>query len=83
MTEVLGGNAQQMIRSTVERILKLEEEKAAVNTDIKELYLEAKGNGLDPRMLRKVVRLAKMDEQKRAEEIAVLDSYIHSLGFLE
>ena len=84
MTEIetLGGNAQSKLKSIVERIERLEEDKAAVVSDIKEVYLEAKGNGFDTKVLRKVIRLRRMDKAKRQEEEALIDLYLSAIGGL-
>lgn len=84
MTEIetLGGNAQSQLKSIVERIERLEEDKAAVVSDIKEVYLEAKGNGFDTKVLRKVIRLRRMDKAKRQEEEALIDLYLSAIGGL-
>lgn len=79
-TDVLGGNAQTQLRSIVERVERLEEDKAGVMGDLKEVYGEAKGNGLDVKIIRKVVRLRKQDRAKRAEEEAILDLYMSAIG---
>ncbi|MBV9510806.1 MAG: DUF2312 domain-containing protein, partial [Caulobacteraceae bacterium] len=65
-----------------ERIERLEEDKAAVANDLKEVYAEAKGNGFDTKILRKVVRLRKQDKAKRQEEDALLDLYLSAIGGL-
>jgi uncharacterized protein (UPF0335 family) len=78
--EILMTNNQ--IKALVERIEKLEEEKAAIAEDIKEVYAEAKGNGFDPKIIKKVIALRKQDAQKRAEEQAVLATYMDALGML-
>jgi uncharacterized protein (UPF0335 family) len=72
--------AKDQLRSIVERIERLEEEKAALSEDIKEVYAEAKGNGFDTKTLRTVVRLRKQDSSERAEQEALLDLYMHALG---
>lgn len=72
--------AQGQLRSVVERIERLEEEKAAIAGDIKEIYAEAKANGFDTKILRKVIRLRKVDRAEREEEEALLDLYLHALG---
>ena len=72
--------AGAQLKSIVERIERLEEEKKALADDIKDVYAEAKANGFDVKQLRAVVRIRKMDQQKRAEELAVLDLYLHALG---
>lgn len=74
--------AQGQLRSIVERIERLEEEKAAIAADIKEVYAEAKGNGFDTKILRKVVRLRKVDTAERQEEEALMDVYMAALGML-
>ena len=72
--------AQGQLRSLVERIEKLEEEKKAIAGDIKEVYAEAKANGFDTKVMRKVISLRKKDSAERAEEEAILDLYLHALG---
>jgi uncharacterized protein (UPF0335 family) len=72
--------AADQLRAIVERIERLEEEKAALSEDIKEVYAEAKGNGFDTKILRTVVRLRKQDSSERAEQDALLDLYLHALG---
>jgi uncharacterized protein (UPF0335 family) len=72
--------AKDQLRSIIERIERLEEEKAALSEDIKEVYAEAKGNGFDTKTLRTVVRLRKQDSSERAEQEALLDLYMHALG---
>ena len=76
------GIAQGQLRSIVERIERLEEEKAALAADIKEVYAEAKGNGFDVKILRKIIRLRKVDRVEREEEEALLDVYMAALGML-
>lgn len=74
--------AQGQLRSFVERIERLEEEKTAIAADIKEIYAEAKGNGFDTKTLRKVISLRKKDTAERQEEEAMLELYLHALGML-
>ena len=64
----------------VERIERLEEEKAALSADIKEVYAEAKGHGFDVKILRKVVRIRKMDAAERSSEEEMLDLYLSAVG---
>lgn len=78
--DVLNGTAQTQLKTVVERIERLEEDKAAVMTDIKEVYAEAKGNGFDVKIIRKTIRLRKQDKVKRQEEEALLDLYLSALG---
>jgi uncharacterized protein (UPF0335 family) len=68
------------LKAFIERIERLEEEKAALGDDIKAVYAEAKSNGYDPKIMRKIVRLRKMDETKRREEEEILDLYLAALG---
>ena len=74
--------AKDLIRSVVERVEKLEEEKKAISDDIKDVYTEAKGNGLDVKALRAVVRLRRQDADERAEQEAVLEVYLAALGMI-
>ncbi len=80
MPDASGGIAVARLKSFIERVEKLEEEKANLLTDIKELYAEAKGTGFDTKAMRKIVRLRKMDRQKRQEEEAMLALYKEALG---
>ena len=70
------------LRSIVERIERLEEEKKTISDDIKEVYAEAKANGYDVKVLRKAVALRKRDANERAEEEAILDLYMQAIGEL-
>lgn len=70
------------LQSIVERIERLETEKAAIANDIKDVYTEAKGNGFDAKILKQVIALRKKDSAKRAEEQAVLATYMSALGML-
>lgn len=81
MAEVIGIAGEQL-RQFVARIERLEEEKAALAADIREVYAEAKGNGFDTKVLRQVIRLRKMDKAEREEMQAVLDLYMEALGDL-
>ena len=78
MSEV-GGVAADRLRSFIERIERLEEEKAALAADIKEIYSEAKGNGFDTKVIRMIVRLRKMDQSDRQEQEQILDLYKRAL----
>ena len=75
-----GGVAAGQLRSFVERIERLEEEKKGVADDIRDVFAEAKGNGYDTKVMRQVVRLRKKDAAERQEEEALLDLYMHALG---
>lgn len=72
--------AKDQLKSIVERVERLEEEKAALGGDIKEVYAEAKGHGFDTKIVRQVVRLRKMDTTEREERDALLDLYMSALG---
>ena len=74
--------AKDHLKAFVERIERLEEDKAAVAADIKEVFAETKGEGFDVKILRKVVRLRKQDNAKRQEEEALLDLYLSAIGGL-
>ncbi len=76
-------SAKDQLRAFVARIERLEEEKAALAVDLREVYAEAKGNGFDAKALRTVIRMRKQDETKRREEEAVLTTYLHALGMAE
>jgi uncharacterized protein (UPF0335 family) len=80
--EVLNATAQTRLKTIIERIERLEDDKAAVANDIKEVFAEAKGEGFDVKILRKVVRLRKQDKAKRLEEEAILDLYLSAIGGL-
>ena len=78
--DVMTAAAQGRLRTIIERIERLEEDKAAVAADIKEVFAEAKGEGYDVKVLRKVVRIRKQDKAKRQEEEAILDLYLSAIG---
>jgi uncharacterized protein (UPF0335 family) len=78
--DVLNASAQGQLRAIIERIERLEEDKAAVANDLKEVFAEAKGNGFDVKILRKVIRIRKQDRAKRQEEEALLDLYLSAIG---
>ena len=67
-------------RPVIERIERLEEEKAALAADIREIYAEAKGVGFDPKIMRQVIKLRKLDTAELQEQDALLDTYKHALG---
>jgi uncharacterized protein (UPF0335 family) len=72
--------AQDQLRSILERVERLEEEKAAIAADIKEIYAEAKGNGFCTKTLRKIVAIRKQDHNERMEQEAILSLYLDALG---
>ena len=79
MVEV-GGIARERLKSFIERIENLEEEKSALTADIREIYSEAKGIGLDIKTLRQIVRLRKLDSLDRQQQEELLDLYKNALG---
>ena len=80
--DIMGANAQGRLRGIIERLERLDEDKAAVMDDMKEVFAEAKGEGYDVKTLRKVLRINKMDKAKRQEEEAILDLYLSALGLI-
>ncbi|MDD9910345.1 MAG: DUF2312 domain-containing protein [Ahrensia sp.] len=74
--------ARDQLRSIVERIERLEEEKKAIADDIRDVYAEAKANGFDVKTLRQVVRLRKVEVAERQEQEAMLDLYLSALGMI-
>ena len=83
MAEATGagvGIARDQLKSVIERIERLEEEKQAIADDIKEVYAEAKGNGFDTKIIRQVIRIRKQDSAERQEQEALLDVYLAALG---
>jgi len=75
----VGGIAGERLRVFVERVERLEEEKAALAADIKEVYAEAKGVGFDIKILRKIISLRKLDKSDRQEQEELLDIYMRAL----
>ena len=78
----VGGIAGDQLRSIIERIERLEEDKKAIAEDIKEVFAEAKGNGFDVKALRQIIRLRKVELAEREEQEMVLDTYMRALGML-
>jgi len=74
------GFAAGQLKSLIERIERLEEEKGALGADIREVYSEAKGHGFDTKIMRQVVRLRRLESSERQEQEAVLDLYLAALG---
>ena len=79
MSEV-GGVAGDRLRSLIERIERLEEEKETISVDVREVYAEAKATGFDPKVMRQIVRLRKMESDDRTEQEALLEIYNEALG---
>ena len=78
----VGGIAGDRLKSFVERIERLEEERKALSNDIKEVYAEAKGTGFDVKIMRQVIRLRRMDKDDLDEQETLLDVYRRALGML-
>ena len=78
--DILNQAAQGQLKSIIERIERLEQEKSEIAEQIKEVFAEAKGNGFDVKILRKVVRIRKQDRAKRLEDEAILDLYLSAMG---
>ncbi len=78
----VGGIAGERLRSFIERIERLEEEKRTLAADIKEVYGEAKGNGFDAKIMRQLIRLRRMDKDDLDEQESLLDVYKRALGML-
>jgi uncharacterized protein (UPF0335 family) len=78
----VGNNSAAQLKAYIERIEKLEEEKQAIATDIKDVYAEAKSSGYDAPALRAIVKMRKEDASKRQEREALIDTYMNALGML-
>jgi len=81
--ENLHQSAKDHLRAFIERIERLEEEKAALAEDIREVYAEAKSSGFDTKALRTIIRLRKQDDHERMEQEALLATYMHALGMIK
>ena len=79
MVEV-GGIAAERLRQLIERIERLEDEKAALAADIREIYAEAKAVGFDAKIMRQIIKLRKMDTADQQELEALIDTYKQALG---
>jgi len=76
----VGGIAGEKLKSYIERIERLEEEKAALTGDIRDIYAEAKGTGFDAKVMRQIVRLRRMEAADRREQEELLDLYKRAIG---
>ena len=74
--------SKEQIRSIIERVERMEEEKKTISDDIKDVYSEAKGNGYDVKALRTIIRMRKQDANERQEAETILETYLHALGML-
>jgi len=75
----VGGIAGHILRSFIERIERLEEEKKALQEDIRDVFKEAKMSGFDPKIMRQVIRLRKLDRHDREEQEYLLDTYLRAI----
>ena len=78
----VGGIAGAQLKSFIERIERLEEEKRALGEDIKEVYAEAKGSGFEPKIMRQIIRIRKMDKEEHDEQETLLDLYNQALNMV-
>jgi uncharacterized protein (UPF0335 family) len=78
----IGGIAGAQLKSFIERIERLEDEKRALGEDIKEVYAEARGSGFDPKIMRQLIKIRKMDTDQHDEQETLLDLYKRALGML-
>jgi uncharacterized protein (UPF0335 family) len=76
----INGVTASQLKSFIERIERLEEEKAGISADIKEIFAEAKGTGYDTKALREVLKLRREDKRQRAELEALVELYCSALG---
>jgi uncharacterized protein (UPF0335 family) len=76
----VGGVAGEQLKSFIERIERLEEERRTLSGDIKEVYAEAKGTGFEPKIMRQIIKIRKMDKEEVDEEESLLDLYKRALG---
>lgn len=74
--------AKDQIKSIIERVERLEEEKKTISSDISDVYKEASGNGYDTKALKTIVRMRKQDANERQEAETILETYMHALGML-
>ncbi len=78
--ESMDNSAAEQLRSIIERIERLEEEKAAIASDVKDVYAEAKGTGFDTKAIRALIRLRKKEPHEREEEEQLLELYRAAVG---
>lgn len=80
MSPDTGGIAAEQLKSFIERIERLEEEKKGLSADIREVYAEAKSAGFDPKIMKQVIKLRAMDREDRQEQEALVDLYRNAVG---
>ena len=78
----VGGIAGEQLRSFIERIERLEEERKTLAEDIKQVFAEAKGSGFDTKIIREIIKIRRMDEDDLDEQETLLDIYKRALGML-
>lgn len=76
----IGGIAGEELRQFIERIERLEEEKASITEDIRDVFAEAKGRGYDAKTMRQIIKIRKMDKNERDEQESLLELYKAALG---
>jgi len=74
------GNTGSILKGFIERVERLEEEKKGVASDIRDVYAEAKGNGLDPKIMRIIIKRRAMAAAERAEQDALVATYARAIG---
>jgi uncharacterized protein (UPF0335 family) len=74
--------AKDQLKTIIERIERLEEEKKTISDDVRDVYVEAKGNGYDVKAIRTIVRLRKQDANERQEQESILEMYMQALGMV-
>jgi uncharacterized protein (UPF0335 family) len=74
--------SKDQLRSIIERIERLEEERKAIGEDIRDVYAESKGHGYDVKTLRQLVRMRRQDPNDRLEQETLLETYMHALGMI-
>lgn len=74
--------SKDQLKALIERIERLEDEKATIASDIRDVYSEAKGNGYDVKALRTIVRMRKQDANERQEAETILETYMHAMGMI-
>ncbi len=78
----IGDNSNPRLKSFMERVERLLGEKDAIGADVREVYAEAKADGFDTKIMRKVIALRRMSDADRQEQQALIDTYMHALGML-
>jgi uncharacterized protein (UPF0335 family) len=74
--------SKEQLKTIIERIEHMEEEKKTISDDVREIYVEAKGNGYDVKAIRAIVRMRKQDANERQEAETILETYMHAMGML-